>query len=38
MGKDVVKAGFFVKVGHLPLRGMPRTGRADDQADKTGLF
>jgi hypothetical protein len=38
MGKGVVEAGVFVKVGSLSLRGMPRAGRIDRQTNKTGLF
>jgi hypothetical protein len=38
MVKGVVEDWVFVKIGHLPVRGMPRTSRHDGQKDKTGLF
>lgn len=38
MVKGVEEDGVFVKIGCLPVRGMPRMGRSDGQKDKNGLF
>ncbi len=38
MVKGVVEDLVFVKVGHLPARGLPRIDLHDGQKDKIGLF
>ena len=38
MGREVVESRGFVKVGVLPIRGMPRMGRNGGQIDKSALL